>query len=467
MLLERFYDDTLAQASYLLGCSAAGDAIVIDPNRNLQQYLTKAAAEGLRITAVTETHIHADFVSGARELATMTGAELLLSGEGGDDWSYRFAAEAGARLLHDGDVHDVGAVRLGVLHTPGHTPEHLSFLVTDRAASEHPIGMFTGDFVFVGDVGRPDLLERAAHFAGTMDTSARGLFHSLQRTRGLPDHLQLWPGHGAGSACGKALGAVPSTTLGYERLANWAFQIDDEDSFVRHVLAGQPEPPRYFAVMKSVNRDGPAPRSTSELRRVSVDDTQAAVRRGAVIVDVRPTSEYSARHVIGAVAVPYGRSFTNYAGTVLSYDDDYVVFARDEAEARRARLALSLIGTDRVIGWTSASNLDAWSSRHLVESLPAISVEEASNGAAERILDVRGASEWAEGHIPSAEHAYLGDLLERVAHVPHATPLVLLCETGSRSVIAASVLRRAGFTNVRSLSGGLRAWQDSGLPIEK
>lgn len=467
MLLERFYDDTLAQASYLVGCPAAGEAIVIDPNRNLDQYVAKAAAEGLRITAVTETHIHADFVSGARELAALTGARLLLSGEGGDDWSYRFATDAGATLLRDGDVRDIGAVRLDVLHTPGHTPEHLSFLVTDRAASERPIGMFTGDFLFVGDVGRPDLLERAAHLAGTMERSARQLFQSLQRTRALPDYLQLWPGHGAGSACGKALGAVPASTLGYERLVNWALQIDDEDSFVRQVLAGQPEPPRYFAVMKAVNRDGPTPRPSSDVGHLSIEEANALTRRGAVLVDVRPTADFSARHVIGAVAVPYGRSFTNYAGTVLSYDDDYVIFARDEAEARRARLALSLIGMDRVIVWASASDLDAWSSRELVESLPPVSVEDVRDGAGLRLLDVRGAAEWAEGHIPSAEHAYLGDLLEHVADVPHDTPLVLHCATGSRSVIAASLLRRAGFANVRSLTGGLRAWQASGLPVVK
>ncbi len=209
MFFRSFYDEALAQASYLIGCQATGEAIVVDPIRDVEPYLTVARAEGLRVTHVTETHIHADFVSGARELVARTGAALLLSAEGGTDWQYAFAERDGARLLHDGDQIRVGNIQLDVLHTPGHTPEHLAFLITDSLRDAGPMGLLSGDFVFVGDVGRPDLLERAAHVANTMDASARLLFQSLDRFRALPDHLQVWPGHGAGSACGKALGAVP------------------------------------------------------------------------------------------------------------------------------------------------------------------------------------------------------------------------------------------------------------------
>ena len=244
MLLERFYDDKLAQASYLVGCAATGEALVIDPHRDVAQYVRAAEAEGLRITHVTETHIHADFVSGSRELAQRTGATLLLSAEGGSDWQYAFAREAGAVLLRDNDVFRVGNIAVRVLHTPGHTPEHLSFMITDTASTDRPMGVFTGDFVFVGDVGRPDLLERAAKMRGTMEVGARALYRSLQAFKRLPDYLQLWPGHGAGSACGKSLGAVPSTTVGYERIANWGFADMTEDRFVEAVLAGQPEPPK-------------------------------------------------------------------------------------------------------------------------------------------------------------------------------------------------------------------------------
>src|SRR5262249_7144793 len=215
----------------------------------VERYIAAAAHQKLTIAYVTETHIHADFVSGARDLAHKTGAQLLLSGEGGEEWQYRFAKADGARLVRHGDAIDLGRVRIDVRHTPGHTPEHVCFVVTDRANSERPVGMFSGDFVFVGDVGRPDLLERAANQRGSMDALARSLFRSVRALSDLPDYLQLWPGHGAGSACGKSLGAMPSTTIGYERISNWAFQIDDEERFVREVLTGQPEPPKYFATM--------------------------------------------------------------------------------------------------------------------------------------------------------------------------------------------------------------------------
>lgn len=253
MLLRYLYDTNLAQASYLVGCQRTGEALVVDPNRETARYLEVAEREGLRITAVTETHIHADFLSGARQLAARAGARLLLSDEGGPDWLYGFEHEG----LRDGGTFMVGNVRIQVMHTPGHTPEHLAFLLTDTANADEPMGLFTGDFLFVGDIGRPDLLETAAGVAATKEPSARTLFRSLQKVRGLPDWLQVWPGHGAGSACGKALGAVPSTTLGYELRFNWAFGIEDENEFVRQVLKGQPEPPRYFAEMKRINRDGP------------------------------------------------------------------------------------------------------------------------------------------------------------------------------------------------------------------
>src|SRR5262245_54783780 len=222
MFFKRFYDDMLAQASYMIGCQRTGEALVVDPNRDVGQYIAAARAEQLHITHVTETHLHADFVSGARELSARTGAQLLLSSEGGADWQYAFAADAKARLLRDGDAFTVGNIRVEVMHTPGHTPEHISFVVTDKSASRAPWGILTGDFVFVGDVGRPDLLERAVGYHNTMESGARALFRSLVRFRALPDHVQVWPGHGAGSACGKALGAIPSSTVGYEKLGNWA-----------------------------------------------------------------------------------------------------------------------------------------------------------------------------------------------------------------------------------------------------
>jgi hydroxyacylglutathione hydrolase len=213
MLFVRLFDEPLAQASYLIGCSSSGEAVVVDPNRDASQYIATAEAQGLRITAVTETHIHADFVSGTRELAARTGATMYLSAAGPPEWQYGFGRERGVVLLADRDTFRVGYVELRAVHTPGHTPEHLSFLVTDTAAAHEPMGIVTGDFVFVNDVGRPDLLEKAAHRVGTADGGARQLFRSLQWFKTLPDHLQVWPGHGAGSACGKGMSSVPQSTV--------------------------------------------------------------------------------------------------------------------------------------------------------------------------------------------------------------------------------------------------------------
>ncbi|MFP5379223.1 MAG: MBL fold metallo-hydrolase, partial [Vicinamibacteria bacterium] len=258
MLVTRFFEPSIAQASYLIGCAAAREAIVIDANRDIETYIRAAEAEHVRIAYVTETHIHADYVSGSRELAARTGATLLLSDEGDADWKYQFASEG--RLVRHGDVVTMGNVRIDVVHTPGHTPEHLSFLVTDGAAADLPIAAVTGDFIFVGDVGRPDLLERAANFKGTMEIGARTLWASLQRFNAAhEDYLQIWPGHGAGSACGKGISAIPHSTLGYERRFNWAFKAADEAAFVREVLSGQPDPPKYFATMKRINKEGPRP----------------------------------------------------------------------------------------------------------------------------------------------------------------------------------------------------------------
>jgi hydroxyacylglutathione hydrolase len=466
MLLKRIYDETLAQASYLLGCERSGVGIIIDPNRDIDRYVALADRERLRIAFVAETHIHADFVSGARELAQRTGASLLLSAEGGADWGYGFAASAGARLVRDRDRIDVGDVHLDVRHTPGHTPEHIAFLVTDAATSDQPVGLLSGDFIFVGDVGRPDLLERAANIHGTMEALARRLFHSIGATAVLPDYLQIWPGHGAGSACGKALGALPSTTLGYERIANWAFQINDEDEFVRAVLAGQPEPPRYFARMKVVNRDGP------ELspRRAPVEYDLAALRRamatGASIVDVRSTADFAAGHIPGTLNIPTGTSFTTWAGALLPFDRDVILLADDAERVERARHALTLIGIDRTVAFAGADTRDAWEREvgplQRVNQIDTIAL---ATSADRTIVDVRGLSEWNAGRLPNAQHRFLGDLVELTKDLPRDTPLALHCQGGTRSAIAASLMQAQGFTNIANVTGGFRAWAAAGFPV--
>lgn len=465
MLLKLLYDPKLAQASYLVGCQATGEAIVIDPNRDVAAYLAAARAEGLAVRHVTETHIHADFASGSRELAHVAGARLYLSAEGGEGWQYTFAADAGATLLRDGDSIQVGNVRLDVLHTPGHTPEHLSFALTDGAATDRPMGVFTGDFVFVGDVGRPDLLERAAGVEGTMEAGTRQLFASLQRFKQLPDYLQIWPGHGAGSACGKALGAVPSSTLGYERFANWGLAFESEDAFAAAVLSGQPEPPAYFAHMKRINRDGPpllgeiAPPPRQDSRELA-----RAIRGGAQVVDLRPTRDFAARHVPGTFNIPGSRSFLTYAGTVLDYARPVHLLVPDQAAALAAARELTLIGLDHVEGWFGTEVLEGAGG-----NTPQWTPEEAAarfraGGAA--LVDVRGRAEWDALRIPGAVHVPLGDVARRAPELPEG-PLVCLCETGSRSAVAASVLRSLGRTEVFNLTGGLAGWAGAGLPVER
>jgi hydroxyacylglutathione hydrolase len=470
MLLRRFYDESIAQASYLIACQRTGEAIVVDPNREVEQYVNAASAAGVRITHVTETHIHADFVSGSRQLAQRTGAALALSDCGPADWRYAFAESDGARLLVDGDTIRVGNVVLEAMHTPGHTPEHLAFLVTDTVGASAPMGLLSGDFIFVGDVGRPDLLESAAGQKGSADVMARQLFHSLQRVASLPDWLQLWPGHGAGSACGKALGAVPQTTLGYERLFNWAFGIHDEDEFVRAALEGQSTPPKYFARMKRVNRDGPAilagPPSPSELDARTL---AAAVRDGAIVVDTRPAAAFAADHLAGTISIPLGKSFMTWAGALLDGEKPLTLIAGDGAAAIAIARQLRLIGIDGVESFATTETLRGATAgkAERIDRLAPAEVHAILGDRSARVIDVRAADEWAAGHLPGAENLPLGTLPDRLAELPRDRPIVLQCQSGMRSIIAASLLQRAVFTDVRDMRGGFAEWSSSGLPVER
>ncbi|MFI5206875.1 MAG: rhodanese-like domain-containing protein [Gemmatimonadales bacterium] len=465
MLIKRLYDTRLAQASYLVGCQATGEALVIDPARDVEQYVAAARSEGLRIAYVTETHIHADFVSGTRELAARTKAVPVLSSEGGADWSYAWAKEAGARLVKDGDSFMAGNVKVDVLHTPGHTPEHISFRITDTRATDRPMGVFTGDFVFVGDVGRPDLLEKAAGVVGTMDAAARTLFQSLQRFKQNPDYLQIWPGHGAGSACGKALGAVPSSTLGYERFANWGLTAAREEDFVRMVLDGQPEPPAYFAVMKRVNRDGPQLLGTRERPARIGADGLADLGARAAIVDARRTADFAKGHVHGTLNVPFGGSFPTYAGSVLPYDRPLVLIVPEQLLDEVLRSLLS-VGLDDVAGWLPPDALQARGPLETTTQVAPSDVAPRLASGAVTVVDVRGRSEWDAGHLPGARHISLGKVAASADELSQAGALVVQCETGSRSAIAASILLAAGVTSVANLAGGLNAWKEAGLPVE-
>jgi hydroxyacylglutathione hydrolase len=463
MLLRRLYHDRLAQAAYLVACQETREAIVVDPLRDPAPYLEAARQDGVTITMVTETHIHADFLSGAAALADAAGATLLLSGEGAGPAGYQRAAFPRARWLRDGDCLHLGKVRLEVTHVPGHTPEHVAFLVTDTAVDDAPMGLLSGDFLFVGDVGRPDLLERAAGMQGTMAQSARDLHASLRRLAPLPDYLQVWPGHGAGSACGKALGAVPQTTLGYERRTNWALRAASEDEFVERVLAGQPEPPAYFATMKRQNAAG-APPIPFTSAPTSSEALHAAVADGALVVDVRPAAEFAARHYPASLNVPLGGSFLGWAGSVIPSDRDVVLVTSDaqRGAAKDAVRELHLIGIDRVRGVLPFDQLvPIGAVAATIPSIPATELTRLSrNGTT--VLDVRNRSEWDEGHVPGARLVPLPELAARIGELRGAGPIAVHCQGGSRSSVAASMLRASGIVDVTNVDGGYAAWVQGG-----
>lgn len=465
MLLRYFYDEKLAQASYLVGCVATGEALVVDPARNILPYLRAAEKEGLRITHVTETHIHADFVSGSRELAAVTGATIYLSDMGDANWKYAYADEPNVILVREGDRWMVGNIQVEVMHTPGHTPEHISFLITDTAGADKPMGIFTGDFLFVGDVGRPDLLEEAAGYKGTKEAGARQQFRTVQRFKALPDYLQIWPGHGAGSACGKALGAIPSTTLGYEKLFNPAFQFEQEDAFVAWLLDGQPEPPKYFAQMKKINKLGP-PLTSSLPTPVNYDRAtlDAIIEDGGQVFDLRNRGQFAAAHVPGTINVPAdNNSFVTYLGWLVDYERPVYILLPSVDSERQILTDLRSIGIDYVPGYFSPDVL-----AHRTQALPVITARELAKRLPQNnilILDVRNKAEYAERHIVGARHIPLGYLPDQLETLPRDRTIVTHCATGYRSQIAASLLEAAGFENVIALNEGTECWSKF-LPTE-
>jgi hydroxyacylglutathione hydrolase len=463
------YDEKLAEAAYLIGCQRSGEAIVIDPERDVDRYEKLAAANGLKIVAVAETHIHADFISGARELAEK-GATVFVSDEGDADWKYQWLDEKSGggsykhRLLKDGDTFMVGNIEFKAIHTPGHTPEHLSFMVTDRGGgADKPMGVFTGDFVFVGDLGRPDLLESAAGFQGKADPSAHRLYTTVQKFMQWPDYLQIWPAHGAGSACGKALGAVPSTTVGYEKMFNASIlAAKSEQGFVDFILDAQPEPPLYFARMKRDNKIGPKVLGgVPQLKRLSIDELKAIDGTKAAIVDTRPWAAFKAGHVPGSLHLPLNNSFNTDGGSLIGEHEPIVVIA-DGSRVDEAVRDLIRVGFDNFAGWFDPSEIDAYRAAGgtLVGAIEK-SVGEARvmlDAAKPFVLDVRRAAEFKEGHIEGATNIAHTRLLSRLAEVPKDRHILVNCRSGARSARACSLLLKHGY-HCTNLAGGMLAWE--------
>ena len=472
MIFRRFYDENLAQASYMIACEKTREAIVVDPNSDVAQYTRAAGADRVRIAHVTETHIHADFVSGAHALAEAAGGTLHLSGEGSGEWGYTDAALKHAKVLRDGSHIDVGLIRMRVAHTPGHTPEHLTFFVSDLERGEAPVGALTGDFVFVGDVGRPDLLELAVGVKGTMESSARELFLSLAKLRAEPDHLQIWPGHGAGSACGRSLGSMPQSTLGYEKLFNWAFGDMSEKEFVARVLEDQPVPPRYFAVMKRVNRLGAERAQSPEPTYLGLAELESALRDGATVIDTRAAAKFAAGHVPGTLNIPLGKSFLNWSGALVPEDRDfYIMTEADSDDAVKLVLGdLCKVGLTRVRGVFQVDVLHEWKSRRgeleQVAQLDPSGLDKLAGKNGLQVVDVRSPEEWSKGHLPGAIHIPLALLPDRIGELDASAPIVLHCRGGGRSSIATSFLQSQGVATVSNLAGGFDAWVAQGFKVE-
>jgi len=455
MLFERIYDEDLAQASYLIGCQAKGEAVVVDCRRDIAVYQDLAAKNGMKIVAVTETHIHADYLSGTRELAAATGAKIYISGEGGPDWQYGFDGER----LHDGDTITLGNISIQAVHTPGHTPEHLSFLITDGAFSDKPGYLLSGDFVFSGDLGRPDLLDEAAGGIDTRFVGAKQLFASLQdKFLTLPDYVQVHPAHGAGSACGKALGAIPSSTVGYERLYAWwgpYLAANDEQGFIDELLDGQPDAHAYFGRMKRENREGPAVMGErAPLTELEPDDLARDLAGDkATFIDTRPHTEVHEGTVTGSLNVPAGKSVASYGAWVVNPETEnpLVLLAADQDAAQDMWDHLVRVGIDNVAGYVTSLEGLPLSTPKLIQ--PA----DLPDFGAAMVLDVRNRTEHAAGHIPGSHQLSGGRVMWHLDELPTEGAIVTYCQSGVRNSVAASALRRAGY-DVVELDGSYTGW---------
>ena len=453
MFLRQITDSSLAQNAYLIGCQRTGEAIIIDPERDVDRYLKIASENGFRLTAVADTHIHADYLSGARELMEHHGAIAYLSAEGGPDWQFEWAkGKANARFLHDGDTFKIGNIELKALLTAGHTPEHISFLVTDiGGGATAPMGLLSGDFIFVGDVGRPDLLESAAGQVGIMEPSARTLYESLRKTSVLSDHLQILPAHGAGSACGKDLGAVPTSVLGYERLNNVALREaleGSEDDFVKDILSGQPEPPRYFARMKRDNKVGPALLPDGKLplpRRLHSNEIAALVSAGnKIFLDLRGDRKaFMKQHLTNSLFAPLtGGKLPIVAGSYVDENAAIILLVNDASEVDQAVRELVRIGLDQIEAWIPVS--EALAVPGVTLSQKSITTAELADYPNAVVLDVRGAGEFSECHVRGAKNIAYTRLAARLDEVPDAHPLYVHCGSGLRASFAVPYLVGAG-----------------------
>jgi len=455
MFFHQYYLDCLSHASYLIGDTTTGRAAVVDPQRDIAEYVADAEAHGLRIEKVLETHFHADFLSGHLELAERTGATI------GFGSAAAGRAEFPIETYADGDVIKLGEVELEIRETPGHTPESISIVVYPHGVTGAPYGVLTGDTLFIGDVGRPDLL---ASVGVTADELARRLFHSLHhQLLTLPDDTKVFPAHGAGSACGKNLSTETVSTIGEQRRTNYALAPMTEDEFVEAVTQGQSVAPLYFAFAANRNRQQRELLSDDiTVPTLTMSKVLAAQLDGAVVIDAREDTAFAAGHLRGSVNVGLGGRFAEYAGQVMTAQTPIVLVTPPGHESE-AKVRLARIGFDRVLGALEHPVDTFLDHPHLTERLSRLSAA----GLAERIrtisdlvlVDVRNAGEVALGSIPGARPISLSELLNSIDQLDPSAPTVVFCAGGYRSAIASSLLRAHGFADVSDLVGGYTAWQ--------
>jgi glyoxylase-like metal-dependent hydrolase (beta-lactamase superfamily II) len=461
MYFKQFYLGCLAHASYLVG--SEGEAAVVDPQRDVGQYVAEAEGQGLKIKYVVETHLHADFVSGHRELAARTGAEIV------------FGAEAGARFPHravrDGDELKVGKLVLRFLETPGHTPESISVVIVDTEVSDEPQKVLTGDTLFIGDVGRPDL---AGARGFTPEMMAAQMYESLHgKLLKLSDSVEVWPAHGAGSMCGRNISKETSSTIGEQRRFNYALAPMPKDEFVRMMTNDLPEAPAYFPADAAINREGATP--LAELPRPSAllaQQVAAYANLGYVVLDVRAAAEFGAGHVPGALNVGLGGQFASWAGALIPLGSPIILVAADDEQVDEAVTRLARVGHETVRGYLRGG-VEAWREAGFdLGQVQQVTVSDLRRMLDEQpelqLLDVRRPAEYAAGHAPRAESSPLGPrLAEEAAGLDRARPLAVICAGGYRSSAATSLLQPLGFRRIYNVAGGTGAWVAAGYPVEK
>lgn len=460
MYFKQFYLACLAHASYLIG--SEGEAAVVDPQRDVDQYLNEASAQGLKIKYVIETHLHADFVSGHRELAARSGAEIV------------FGAKAGAafphRAVREGDEIRVGQAVLRVLETPGHTPESISVLVIDTDVSDQPQKVLTGDTLFIGDVGRPDLAGGKGY---TPEMMAEMMYDSLhEKLLKLSDSVEVYPAHGAGSMCGRNMSKETSSTIGEQRRFNYALQPMSKEKFVRMMTVDLPEAPAYFPKDAEINREGaPALNEISRPAALSPQEVNQLAAAGAAVLDVRSAAEFGAGHVPGATNVGLNGQFAIWAATLISMETPIVIVAESEEKTDEAVTRLARVGIESVKGYL-AGGVSAWHEAGLeLATVPQITIHELNDLIKQtplQIIDVRRLPEYESGHVPRALHAPLSSLQRSVPslELDRARPTAVICAGGYRSSAATSILQQHGFLDLLNVTGGTSAWIDSGYPVE-